>query len=94
MGCARAERKDGIMAMTTSEPRTKHDKERLVLVAVALAGFRLADVRERCAWLTDREFTATMRDLVTRQAIIREGSGRTATLRRDLSKWLERAAQA
>lgn len=71
--------------MTT---RTKREKERLVLVAVGLANYLLADVRRRCPWLDDRQFRIAMLDLMSRGVLVRVGSGATATVRRDLGKWV------
>ena len=61
--------------------------EMKVLVAVGVAGGRTwADVRQRVA-LTDREFAAVARSLVVRGAIVRDGWGPNATLRRNLRAW-------
>lgn len=75
--------------MTVKGPAalTAREKEIRVMAAVALAGYVLADVREQCPWLTDREFRTVMRDLVTRRAIVRVGSGAEATVRRDFGAW-------
>jgi hypothetical protein len=69
---------------------TTRERDKRLLAAVSLYGGNLGRVRTRCASLTDAEFRTTARDLVQRRAIVRTGTGMTATVQRDLGKWLER----
>lgn len=62
--------------------------EQMVLAAVGMEGGRSWEqVREHVPVLTDREFAAAARRLVSRGAIVRQGRGADARVRRDLRAW-------